>query len=264
MTLVDAAILGLIQGLTEFLPVSSSGHLVIFQNLLGLHEPGITLEVMLHLGTLFSVLWVFHKEFFGLFNFWKDSNQRHYLFLLITGLLVTAILGLLVSNYITIFFESTLIVGVMLLVTGGILKLMTILPIGTKTAKEMSYKDALWVGLLQVFAVIPGISRSGTTILAAVWRGLDRETAIRYSFMLSAPLIFGASLLEMRDMLYVGFDITLLQNYFVGGLVAFLSGIVAIKLFIKILSGQKFYYFAYYCWGLGTLVIAVSLIRIIA
>lgn len=264
MTLIDAAILGLIQGLTEFLPVSSSGHLVIFQNLLGLQEPGITLEVMLHLGTLFSVLWVFHKEFLGLFSFWKDSNQRHFLLLLITGLLVTAVLGLLVSNYIAIFFESTLIVGIMLLVTGGILKLLTILPIGTKTAKEMSYKDALWVGLLQIFAVIPGISRSGSTILAAVWRGLDRETAIRYSFMLSGPLIFGASLLEMRDMLNFGLDNTLLQNYFVGGLVAFLSGVLAIRLFIKILSGQKFYYFAYYCWGLGTLVIAVSLLGIIA
>lgn len=263
MTLIDAAILGLIQGLTEFLPVSSSGHLVIFQNLLGLHEPGITLEVMLHLGTLFSVLWVFYKDFLGLFSFWNDSNQRHFLLLLITGLLVTTVLGLLVSNYVAIIFESTLIVGIMLLVTGGILKLLTVLPVGTKTAKEMSYKDALWIGLLQTFAVLPGISRSGTTIMAAVWRGLDRETAIRYSFMLSAPLIFGASLLEMRDMLSVGLDNTLLQNYIVGGLVAFLSGIVAIKLFIKILSGQKFYYFAYYCWGLGILVIAVSLTRII-
>lgn len=263
MTLIDAAILGLIQGLTEFLPVSSSGHLVIFQNLLGLQEPGITLEVMLHLGTLFSVLWVFHKEFLSLFSFWKDSNQRHFLYLLITGLLVTAILGLLVSNYIAIFFESTLIVGIMLLLTGGILKLLTVLPVGNKTASEMSYKDALWVGLLQVIAVIPGISRSGTTIMAAVWRGLDRETAIRYSFMLSAPLIFGASLLEMRDMLNVGLDNTLLQNYFVGGLIAFLSGVIAIRLFIRILSGQKFYYFAYYCWGLGTLVIVLSLARII-
>ncbi len=263
MTLVDAAILGLIQGLTEFLPVSSSGHLVIFQNLLGLQEPGITLEVMLHLGTFFSVLWVFHKEFLDLFSFRKDINQRHFLLLLITGLLVTAVLGLIVSKYVAIFFESTLIVGIMLLATGGILKLLTVLPIGLKTANEMSYKDALWVGLLQVIAVIPGISRSGTTILAAVWRGLDRETAIRYSFMLSAPLIFGASLLEMRDMLNVGLDNTLLQNYFVGGVVAFLSGVIAIRLFIRILSGQKFYYFAYYCWGLGSLVIVLSLARII-
>jgi undecaprenyl-diphosphatase len=263
MTLIDAAILGLIQGLTEFLPVSSSGHLVIFQNLLGLKEPGITLEVMLHLGTLFSVLWVFYKDFLDLFSFWKDSNQRHFLLLLITGLLVTSVLGLLVSNYVTIFFESPLVVGMMLLVTGGILKLLTVLPVGTKTASEMSFRDALWVGLLQAFAVLPGISRSGTTIMTAVWRGLDRETAIRYSFMLSAPLIFGASLLEMHDMLSVGIDSNIFQNYIVGGLVAFLSGIIAIKVFIKILSGQKFYYFAYYCWGLGLLLITVSLVNLV-
>ena len=126
----------------------------------------------------------------------------------------------------------------------------------------MKVKDAFWIGLLQGLAIIPGISRSGSTIMAALWRGLERETAVKYSFMLAAPVIFGATLLELREMIIFGIERAMIFNYFIGGLVAFLAGVAAIKVFIRLLSRQKFHYFAYYCWAVGSLVIIVSLLRL--
>ncbi|MEW5785986.1 MAG: undecaprenyl-diphosphate phosphatase [Bacillota bacterium] len=261
MNLFDAIILGLVQGLTEFLPVSSSGHLVIFQDILGMDEPGVTLEILLHFGTLLSVLWVFGRDFLDLLRFPKDTVQRRFLLLLLVGVIPTALMAFLLGDHVALLFKSTLVVGIMLLVTGGILKLLTILPAGEKNVSIMGFKDALWVGLLQGLAVIPGISRSGSTITAALWRGLDRATAVRYSFMLAAPVIFGATLLEARNMLAMGVDSSLLVNYLVGGLVAFLAGVLAIKTFINLLKQQKFHYFAYYCWAAGALIIAASIVR---
>lgn len=261
MSVWEAILLGMIQGLTEFLPVSSSGHLVIFQDILGMNEPGITLEVMLHAGTLVSVFWVFGRDFLELLSFWNNKDQRHFLLMLFIGAAVTAIFGLLVKNYIDYLFKSTLLVGLMLLVTGGILKLLTIIPIGQKKITQMNIKDAILIGFLQAFAIIPGISRSGSTILASMWRGLDRSDAIKYSFMLSAPVILGATLLESRELFSIGLDRAMLLNYLSGGLVAFISGVLAIKTFIRLLKGDKFYYFAYYCWAAGLFVIIMSLFR---
>ncbi len=262
MNIFEAMLLGLIQGLTEFLPVSSSGHLVIFQEILGLDEPGVTLEVLLHFGTLLSVIWVFGSDFLALLSFRKNRAERNFLLMLIAGVAVTGSIGLLFSDYITEFFKSTLLVGFMLLITGAILKLITILPVGLKSKEKITFQDALFIGLLQAFAMIPGISRAGSTIAAALWRGLDRQTAVRYSFMLSAPVILGATLLEVREILSIGFGQDLIINYVAGGVVAFISGVLAIKVFIKFLAGNKFHYFSYYCFAAGILVIVVSLMRI--
>jgi len=119
--------------------------------------------------------------------------------------------------------------------------------------------DALWVGLLQGIAIIPGISRSGSTITAALWRGLDRATAVRYSFMLAAPVIFGATLLELKGLITGGLESALFWSYAAGTAAAFVAGILAIKIFIRLLQEQKFHYFAYYCWAVGTAVIIASL-----
>ncbi len=262
MSIFEAIILGLIQGLTEFLPVSSSGHLVIFQDLLGMAEPGVTLEVLLHFGTLLSVIWVFRADFLKLFIFWRDQQQQYFLIMLIIGAAVTAVLGLLFSGYVDLLFKSTLLVGFMLLITGTILKIITFIPVGNKDLTTMKAKDAIWIGLLQGLAIIPGISRSGSTIMASLWRGLDRETAVRYSFILSAPIIFGATLLEIKELFAVDIEREMLINYTIGGLVSFLAGIVAIRVFIRLLSGQKLHYFSYYCWAIGIVVITVSLLRI--
>jgi undecaprenyl-diphosphatase len=261
MTVWESVILGVLQGLTEFLPVSSSGHLVIGKSLLGLDEPGVTLEVLLHFSTLLSVFWVFGKDFLKLFRFPKDQTQRRFLFLLIVGCIPTAVIGLVIGRYADLLFKSTLVVGIMLLVTGGILLLITALPAGIKTIGRMQARDALWVGLLQGLAVIPGISRSGSTIMAALWRGLNRETAVRYSFMLAAPVILGAALLEMKKLLEAGMGQAMLINYMVGGLAAFIAGVCAIKIFIRLLKENKFHYFAYYCFAVGAAAIIASLLR---
>jgi undecaprenyl-diphosphatase len=261
MNIFEAALLGLIQGLTEFLPVSSSGHLVLFQDLLGLNEPGVTLEVLLHFGTLLAVFFVFGKDFIALLQFYRDQYQRHFLFMLILGVVVTGLLGLLFGRYIELLFSSTLVVGFMLLITGLIIILIKIVPQGQKNISTMKPLDALLIGLLQAFAIIPGISRSGTTILTALWRGLDRDSAVRFSFMLSAPVILGATLVEAKDLFTTGLESAMLFNYLVGTLVAFISGIFAIKVFIRMLSGSKFHYFAYYCWAIGLIVIITSLIN---
>ncbi|MBM4235989.1 MAG: undecaprenyl-diphosphate phosphatase [Firmicutes bacterium] len=261
MNLFDAALLGLIQGLTEFLPVSSSGHLVLFQDLLGLNEPGVTLEVLLHFGTLLAVFFVFGKDFIALFKFFRDEYQRHFLILLILGVLVTGILGLLFEPYIELLFSSTLVVGFMLLITGLINTLIKIIPHGQKNIADMKLLDALLIGLWQAFAIIPGISRSGTTILTALWRGLDRDAAVRFSFMLSAPVIFGATLIEARELITTGLERVMLFNYLTGTFVALVSGVFAIKFLVRILSGNKFHYFAYYCWVIGLIVIIFSLIN---
>jgi undecaprenyl-diphosphatase len=258
LSLWEALLLGLIQGLTEFLPVSSSGHLVIFQSILGVKEPGVTLEVMLHFGTLISVLTVFRKDFLALFSFFKDKRQGHYLLLLLTGALVTGLLGLWSKDYVELAFKSTLLVGMMLLLTGFILILLIYLPVGTKKIEQMQLKDAVLIGLMQSLAIIPGISRSGATIVGALWRGLDRETAVRYSFMLAVPIIFGATLFEAKNLFAASFDTRLLVYYMVGALTAFSSGLVAIRTFISLLAREKMHYFAFYCWALGLLVIFFS------
>ncbi len=261
MGIIESIILGLVQGLTEFLPVSSSGHLVIFQDFLGMDEPGVTLEVMLHFGTLLSVFVVFGRDFLQMLRFFRDEVQRRFLLLLVVGVIPTGVIGLLLDKYVEGIFDSTLMVGVMLLVTGGLLKLMTLLPAGTKDISKMSYADALLIGLMQGIAVIPGISRSGSTITAAIWRGLDRSLAVRYSFILAAPVIFGATLLEVKEMVALGIERSMLINYLVGGGVAFLAGVIAIKTFIQLLQSRKFQYFAYYCWAVGAFILIFSLIR---
>jgi undecaprenyl-diphosphatase len=261
LNLFEAALLGLIQGLTEFLPVSSSGHLVLFQDLLGLNEPGVTLEVLLHFGTLLAVLFVFGKDFIALLRFYRDQFQRHFLLMLVLGVIVTGVLGLLFGRYIELLFSSTLVVGFMLLITGLIITLIKVIPQGQKSIAEMKPLDAVLIGLLQAFAIIPGISRSGTTILTALWRGLDRNSAIRFSFMISAPVILGATLVEAKELYTAGLESAMLVNYLVGTFVAFISGVFAIKVMIRMLSGNKFHYFAYYCWAIGLIVIIISLIN---
>ena len=149
----------------------------------------------------------------------------------------------------------------MLLITGTILKLITLLPAGRKNLDTMGPGDGLFIGLAQGIAVIPGISRSGLTIAGAIFKGLETEAAVRYSFMLSTPVIAGAALWEARHIALGSIGRAMLVNYTVGGVVAFLAGILAIKLFINLLKGNKFYYFSYYCWALGILTIVITLIR---
>ncbi|MFY9115154.1 MAG: undecaprenyl-diphosphate phosphatase [Dethiobacteria bacterium] len=260
MNIFTAILLGIIQGLTEFLPVSSSAHLVIFQKFMGIESPGITLEIFLHFGTLVSIFWVFRRDFIDLFSFYRNRTQGRFLALLIIGVIPTGLIGMAFKSWVEQAFQSTLIVGFMLLITGGLLFLITRIPPGQNNISRMRFSDALWIGTLQGVAVIPGISRSGSTIVGALWRGLDRDTAVRYSFMLAAPVILGATILETKDLITNGVETELLLNYLSGGIFAFIFGVIAIKLFINLLQSRKFHYFSYYCWIAGSITVLLSLI----
>lgn len=261
MTLFDSIILGIVQGLTEFLPVSSSGHLVIFQRFLGLEEPGVTLEVLLHFGTLLSIVWVFKSDFLQLLKFRTDPVQRRFLVLLIIGTAATGVIGFLLRPYVINAFASTMVVGFLLLVTGVILWIINLLTAGRKEIETMENLDAIWIGVFQGLAIFPGISRSGSTILGALWRGLDRATAVRYSFILTVPAILGATLWEARELDAGELTGSLILNYAAGMATAFIFGIVAIKVFISLLQKKKFNYFSYYCWIVGSGTIVLSLIN---
>ena len=265
MTLGDIVTLAVIQGLTEFLPVSSSGHLVLGQHLLGVQAPGVALEVALHLGTLLSVCIVFARDIKQLlvaclsFAGSKPSGMqddeiklyRRLVLLLLFASVPTGLIGVGLKEVFIALFSAPRFVGFALIVTGIILLVVSRLQ-GTKTLWDMRIRDALAVGLAQGLAITPGISRSGLTISTGLFLGYDRETATRFSFLLSIPAILGASLLEIPAALDVGFTVPL-SWIAVGVLVAAFTGVLAILGLVQMLKRGKLSYFAYYVWAVGIL-----------
>ena len=275
MTVLFAGVLGLIQGLTEFLPVSSSGHLVLIQELFGEGAVGesMAFDVLLHLGTLVSVwfcyageLWILLKECFyagrdvlrakPLHN---GTESRKLLFLLITATLPMALAPFL-QEYLESFFQSPAAVGCMLLVTSLLLYLADTFPKGEKTAQGARMRDALTVGIFQLCALLPGLSRSGTTIFAARLRRFSPEFAVKFSFLLSVPVIAAANLFSFREAFAEGFDRALLLPYAVGVACAAVSGIAAVK-FVKLLSRKSgFRGFSLYTAIVGSAVLLYSVV----
>ncbi len=255
MGALEAILLGLLQGLTEFLPVSSSGHLVIAQHFLGIKLPGVTFEVMVHFGTLLSIVWVFRKDLYRLImHFTDEMEEKKLLFLLIIGTIPTGLMGLFLSSFFREMFDKPFVAGLMLLVTGFIIIAIQKINVRNMNIKEMSPWDAVLIGVFQGIAIIPGISRSGSTILGALWRGLRKEEAVRFSFLLALPAIAGASFLEILDLPGSGELVNGFLSYnLLAALTAFFSGIFAITVFIKLLIKDKFYFLAYYCWIAGIL-----------
>lgn len=261
MRIWEAVLLGLVQGLTEFLPVSSSGHLVITQFLLGIKQPGVVFEVLVHVGTFFSVVWVFWGDLVKLLTgFKKDREQRKFLLLLAVSVVPTGLMGLFFASFFRSLFQSVITVGFMLLVTGTLLWLIQGMPKGFKDIKRMRVWDAILISIAQGAAIIPGISRSGATITASLARGLTVDTAVRFSFLMSLPAIFGATVMEAREIFTIGAETILIVPYAVATITAFLAGVVAIKTFILMLKARKFTYFSYYTWVLGSLVIVLGLL----
>ena len=260
MDIFQAIVLGLIQGLTEFFPVSSSGHLVIFQQLLGIKESGITFEVMVHFGTLLSVICVFWQDIVRIAKgFWHEKQERHFVLMLLLGIIPTGLMGVFLNDFLVSFYENPLTTAFMLLITGILLFTLTRLTPGRKNELTMTVADALLISVAQGIAIIPGISRSGSTITAALWRGLDRETAVRFSFLVSIPVILGATVLELKEFAVSGFS-GLNSSIWWGTAAAFVGGIFAIRTFVKFLQKGKFHYFAYYCWFAGAVTILYNLL----
>lgn len=243
MNILSAALLGILQGLTEFLPVSSSGHLVIAQSLIpGFTQTGVLFDVFLHAGTVGAVLYYFRKTLFRL--------KMKYLLLLLTGTIPVGIIGVLFGSIIEGFFQNIYLVGFALIFT-GLLNYLT--DTAKPKNKKVSIKNSLLVGMAQALAIVPGISRSGSTIFTGTSLGIKRQEAAQFSFLLSVPAIIGANVLQF---LSHGLDrVGNFSFYIIGFLTAFVSGVLAINLVLKFLLSQKFRIFSFYCLILGMLIL---------
>ena len=257
MTFFDAILLGILQGATEFLPVSSSGHLVLAQHLLGdFEQSGVLFDVLLHVGSMVAVVIYFWRDLTGLLSsLWRRDDtaaqQRSMVWLLIAGSVPTAVIGLLFKDFFIGLFERPAIVCIMLLVTGSLLWLAERLRNRGPSRKEMSLIDALVVGTVQGCAIIPGISRSGSTIAALLLRGVDGETAARFSFLLALPAVFGAALLSLKDLDSV--TTSTVFPYIAGTIAALVTGLLCIHLLMGVIRRRRLHWFAFYCWFVGGL-----------
>lgn len=260
MNYLDTILLGILQGATEFLPVSSSGHLVLAQHLLGdFEQPGVLFDVLLHVGTMVAVIIYFWRDLCGLAtSLWRKDDlareQRHVVQLLIVGSVPTAAIGLLFRDFLVGLFDRPDIVCFMLLATGTLLWLAESLRRKTASRSKMSFADALLVGAVQGCAIIPGISRSGSTIAALLIRGIDGETAARFSFLLALPAVFGAALLSLQDFDSLGGGA--LAPYLAGTAAALVTGLLCIHLLMGVIRRRRLHWFAVYCWIVGGLGLA--------
>jgi undecaprenyl-diphosphatase len=263
LNLLEAVVLGIVQGLTEFLPISSSGHLVLVEFLLKIRLDDLSYEVFVHFGTLFSVLLVFRRTIWSMFkavgiqislfipnqrksNF-KDENVDLF-WLIIVGSIPAGFAGLFLKSQIEKSFGSATFVAIMLLVTGAVLFSTTFFK---PLRDRMNFGDAIWIGIGQALAILPGISRSGITISAGIFRGVNKSRAAEFSFLLSLPAILGASLVELKEVM----ENPLLQQnlavYLTGAVSSFGVGYAAIRFLLSVIIKGKFHYFAYYCFAAG-------------
>lgn len=279
MTLLNSLILGIIQGVAEFLPISSSGHLSIAQNLLGLGVEGtddVFFDVLLHLGTLGAVFVAYWQdikemilEFFrtisdlaGRRTVEKLPPARRLILLIVAGTLPLFLI-LPVKDAVEGLYANTFFVGGALLVTGLLLYFCDRLRKGRKNERSASIVDVLIVGLGQAVATCPGISRSGMTISMGCFRGFERRFAVRFAFLLSIPAVLGANILQLKDVAETGVDLALLPAYLVGVAAAALSGYLSIRLVRMVADKGRFGAFAYYCWAAGAVTVVLSLLKVL-
>lgn len=277
MSILDAIILGIVQGVAEFLPISSSGHLAILHNLFNMSDLGsnhMFFDVLLHFGTLIAICFMYWSDIKAMFTQTIDmlsgrtvdenGRRRRFpearLFMLIIVATLPLVLILPVHKYIEALSNSTVYVGIALILTGCMLLVSDKMAKGSKTEKNMLFTDALIVGLCQCVATLPGLSRSGTTITAGIATGHDRSYAVKFSLLMSIPAVLGATLLELVDAFKAGIDVSLIPAYLFGMIAAMVSGVLSIGLLKMIARKTRFGGFSYYCWVVGVLTIILSLI----
>lgn len=284
MNLFQAIFLGIVQGLTEFLPVSSSGHLAIFKNIFKMNtDTGILYDILLHVATLISVFIVMSKDVIrlvvegigiivDLFTNLKlfidkqskkndaaeyvpiiTNSYRKFAVMVIVSTIPTAFLGFLLKDIIETVETELLVPGICLLATGGILLMTDYISDKGKKPKDATMLDALSVGAAQGVATLPGLSRSGTTIAACILCGMERKFAVKYSFIMSIPAILGALLLELKDIGEESVKASEIPCYIAGMIVASVVGFLALKFMVRLVTNNKFKYFAYYCFAMGAL-----------
>lgn len=254
MNIVDALILGSLQGITEFLPISSSGHLVLGQRFLGLSLPGNFFEVLVHLGTLCSVLVVFKRDIIALIKSIQSNESKRMLLALIMGTIPAVLVGISMKGKISQLFEHPYAVSYSLIVTG--IWLLTTRWFLNKQS-EINFKKGFLVGCAQAVAIIPGISRSGVTIGAAMLLGIAPEKAARFSFLLAIPVIFGAGLLTAFDIKQVNVSSISAVSMFAAFFSSFLVGWAALSWLLNLISKGKFHWFGIYCILIGFMSLSI-------
>lgn len=250
MTGWEAALLGFLQGATEFLPVSSSGHLVVGQALMALDVPGVQFEVALHVATMVSVITVYWRRIRGLTHgaLTRDRTALTYIGLVLIATIPAGVLGVGFENAIEKVFDAPIVPGVAFLVTG--LLLWSTRGVSTEgDSRGLTARIALLIGLAQAVALVPGISRSGATVVMALWLGVSAYEAAAFSFLMSLPAIAGAAILQIPDLTAEGGALP--ASLLIGMAVAAVTGVVAIRTFVAVLDSGTFHRFAYYLWPLG-------------
>lgn len=263
MDLLQAILLGIMQGITEFLPVSSSGHLALARALLGRDvEPGITFEIVVHFGSFCSIVLYYREKILAIIqdlfkSFSKTGLQsKRYItdyntrlsFIIILSMIPAMIVGFTMKDAIENLFLNPFFVSCMLLITGALL-------FSTKFVKnpekDVDVKRGIMMGVAQSLAIIPGISRSGSTISVGLFSGVDRVKVANFSFLMVLPVLAGAMLLEIGEIMENGIETSALINLAAGFLTSFIAGYYSLKYLVILLKREKFHYFAYYCWIVG-------------
>jgi undecaprenyl-diphosphatase len=273
MDIIIPLFLGVIQGLTEFLPVSSSGHLVLLQKLTGIQEPAILFDICVHVGTLLAVLLIFYedikdivismiqfpgqfykeKKHAGFNMIWHNKHLKTAL-LIIVGTIPTGLMGIFLRKQVNILFGNISIVGCMLIITGIFLWITHFIKNTERTIDQITLWEAIFLGIIQGFAIIPGISRSGATITAALLLKMDRQLAGKFSFLLSIPSIMGALVLELSHP--AGPPVFSYPIIITASLISFAVGFFALKLLLSVVNQGRLYYFSPYCIGVGGLALS--------
>lgn len=272
----EAVVLGLLQGLAEFLPISSSGHLALAQNLFGVEADKVLLfAVLLHLGTLIAVFVAYWKDIWELIVELcvtirdlctgkglrlEERPVRKLGVMIIVATIPTAVIGLLFNDFFEGLYSSMVAVGIGFLITGVLMFLAEKMGAANRDIRKMNCRNALFIGVLQGIAIYPGISRSGSTLVGGLTTGLKREFAVKFAFLISIPSILGSVVLEAPKALEGDLDAALLGPILAGMLVAAVSGYFAIKTMIRVVSNKKLSYFSYYVWVLGLCTIGYGLL----
>ncbi len=286
MTVIESILLGIVQGITEFLPVSSSGHLAIIQNIFHIETNGSMLfDIMLHLGTLVAVFAVYRKDIwkmiletlhmcadlFSNLRIWilnqihktslpykkiVHNNYRKFVVLILVSTIPTGLIGVLGKGLIEAVSQTLLIPGICLWITGVLLMMADVAKEGKDLPRNVSYKSGVLIGAVQGFATLPGISRSGATITACILCGLERKFAVKYSFILSIPAILGAAVLEIKDVIAEPIVLADVGIYLIGTVFAAAVGYICIKTMLVVVRNKKFKYFSWYCYAVGAVAIA--------
>lgn len=274
MSWFEAIVMGIFQGVAEFLPISSSGHLALMQYLFDIKEGNLFFTEMLHFGTLISIFIVYFKdiariiyEFIMLIGsvikkkrIGKLTKHQWFGLLIIIGSIPTAVIGLTFKDFFESLYTSIIPIGIAFIVTGFLLWIAEKRGNEGKDVKDVKLIDAILIGIFQGIAIIPGISRSGSTIVGGLFRGLKKPVATEFSFLLALPATFGAFLLGMKDVVKGG-EAFINGPLVLGVILSAITGVFAIKALIKLLNNNKLKYFSYYLWALGALTIVMGFVN---